>query len=255
MKEAPPRTMATGESPNPYLSIVIPAYNEGRRLGPALSQIRDYIERSGLRAEVVVVDDGSSDDTSEVAAAFDPGPMELRLIHNRINRGKGYSVRRGMRRASGEVLLMSDADQSTPLWELERALPLLAEGADVVIGSRDMPDSVISEHQVWYRKLLGQLLRWMRRHVMLPEIRDTQCGFKLFTRRAGKDIFSRLVDEGFAFDCEVLLLARGLGYDIREIGVTWCNDPDSRVHPFRDPVKMFFSLLKIRWRLRGGVKP
>ena len=243
--------MAKSELPHPFLSIVIPAYNESRRLGPALRQIRDYAERKGLDAELIVVDDGSSDATIGVAEDFDAGPLGVQLLRNRINRGKGYSVRRGMRRARGRVLLMTDADQSTPIWEIEKVLPFLDEGFDVVIGSRDMDESDISEHQPWYRHILGLALRGLRRRVMLGDIRDTQCGFKAFTREAGKRIFAELRDEGFAFDCEVLLLARKMGYRIKEVGVAWCNDPDSRVHPIRDPFKMIASLVKIRWRLRG----
>ena len=235
----------------PFLSIVVPAFNEARRLGPALRQIRAYVERKAVDAELIVVDDGSSDATAEVVDGFDAGAIPVQLLRNRINRGKGYSVRRGMRRARGRILLMTDADQSTPIWEIEKALGFFDEGYDVVIGSRDMDESDISEHQPWYRRILGQALRGLRRRVMLGDIRDTQCGFKLFSREAGKRIFAELHDEGFAFDCEVLLLARKMGYRIKEVGVVWCNDPDSRVHPIRDPVKMFASLVKIRWRLRG----
>jgi len=234
----------------PFLSVIIPAFNESRRLAPGLKQLREYFERRGLRVEVIVVDDGSSDDTADVAAAFDPGPMSLLVLRNRINRGKGYSVRRGIRRARGDVLLMADADQSTPIWEIEKFLPLLAGDYDVVIGSRDVAESHITEAQSIVRRLLGWLLRRLRGAIMLKDISDTQCGFKAFTRKAGKEIFSRVRTERFAFDCEVLLLARKLGYRVREVGVVWCNDADSRVHAVRDPIEMLISLIKIRWRLR-----
>ena len=233
--------------------MVIPALNEGRRLRPALRQLRAYFERVEWTAELIVVDDGSSDDTAAVVEAFDPGPAELLLLRNRINRGKGYSVRRGMRRARGEVLLMTDADQSTPIWQIEAFLPLLEQGYGVVIGSRDVADSDITQHQTIVRRVLGHLLRWMRRLLMLRDIRDTQCGFKAFTREAGKRIFSMVRTDRFAFDCEVLLLAQKLGYPVAEIGVAWCNDPDSRVHPIRDPIEMLLSLVKIHWRHRHVV--
>lgn len=247
--------MAKSDQPHPYLSIIIPAYNEARRLAPALAQIRRYVERTNLRAEVVVVDDGSSDGTAGVARRFDPGPLALRVLVNETNRGKGYSVRRGMGEAGGEVLLMTDADQSTPIWEIEKALPHLRAGYDVVIGSRDMPDSQISEAQPWYRRLLGAALRFFRGRVMLKGIRDTQCGFKLFTRRAGRRIFERVTTNRFAFDCEVLLLACKLGFRVKEIGVVWCNDADTRVRLIRDSARMLLSLLRIRWRMRGVRMP
>ena len=241
--------MAKSDQPHPYLSIIIPAYNEARRLAPALAQIRRYAERTNLRAEVVVVDDGSSDGTAGVARRFDPGPLALRVLVNETNRGKGYSVRRGMGEAGGEVLLMTDADQSTPIWEIEKALPYLNIGYDVVIGSRDMRESEVT-HQPPLRWLMGKLLRFFRGHLMLRDISDTQCGFKCFARRAGKHIFAGQRIDGFAFDCEVLMLARHLGYRIKEIGVIWCDDRDSRVKPVRDSIRMLVSLIKIRWRFR-----
>ena len=247
--------MTKSHRPPPYLSIIIPAFNENRRLPLALKQIREYVERAGLQVEVIVVDDGSSDGTAEGAARFDHGSMPLTVLRNRINRGKGYSVRRGVRRAKGEVLLMTDADQSTPIWEIEKALPHLRAGYDVVIGSRDMPDSQISEAQPWYRRLLGAALRFFRGRVMLKGIRDTQCGFKLFTRRAGRRIFERVTTNRFAFDCEVLLLACKLGFRVKEIGVVWCNDADTRVRLIRDSARMLLSLLRIRWRMRGVRMP
>ena len=242
--------MTKAKPPRPFLSIIIPAFNESARLGSALKQIHDYVERTKLRAELIVVDDGSSDATSRAVEQFRPVALPVLLLRNRINRGKGYSVRRGVRRAKGDVLLMTDADQSTPIWEIEKILPFLERGYEVVIGSRDMHESHITEHQPWHRLMLGQILRGLRRRIMLADICDTQCGFKLFTNAAGKRIFADLRTEGFAFDCEVLLLARKMGYAIKEVGVVWCNDPDSRVHPIRDPIKMLGSLLKIRWRLR-----
>ena len=242
--------MTRADSAEPLLSIVIPAYNEGRRLGPALAQIREYLERTGTTAEIIVVDDGSTDDTAEVAERFDPGAIPLRVFRNDGNRGKGYSVRRGFLAAAGKLLLMTDADQSTPLWEIEKLTPHLEAGCKVVIGSRELPDSEVSPPQGWPRRVLGKLLRLVRGWIMLHDIRDTQCGFKCFTREAGRRIFARLKTRRFAFDCEALLLARKLGYRICEVGVVWCNDRDSRVRLVRDSLEMIVSLVRIRWRLR-----
>lgn len=242
--------MVNGQATSPYLSIVIPAYNEGGRLGRALAQVRDYVERRRADAEVIVVDDGSSDDTAAVVQRFDAQGMPLRLLRNEVNRGKGYSVRRGMLEARGQVLLMTDADQSTPIWELEKLLPHVRCGCQVVIGSRDMPDSLVSVEQGFCRRMMGKALRVVRGWIMLRDIRDTQCGFKLFTRQAAREIFARQAIDGFAFDCEVLLLARKLGCCIKEVGVVWCNDPDSRVRPIRDSLGMMASLIRLRWRYR-----
>jgi len=242
--------MTEAEAPKPRLSIIIPAYNESRRLPLALEQIRQYLRASGLTAEVLVVDDGSADGTAEKVEAFDAGDMPLRLLRNDGNRGKGYSVRRGMLEADGQLLLMTDADQSTPLYEIEKLFPFVEDGCDVVIGSRDLPDSEIVA-QPLMRRFMGRALRWLRGRLMLADISDTQCGFKLFTRRAARAIFQRARTNGFAFDCEALLLARKLGYRVKEVGVVWCNDPDSRVRPVRDSCRMLASLVAIRWRLRG----
>jgi len=204
-----------------------------------------------MTVEIIIVDDGSTDDTAGVARAFDPGVLTVRLIRNRVNRGKGYSVRRGMRKARGAMMLMTDTDQSTPIYELAKLMPHLSDGYDVVIGSRDLVKSLITRRQPLHRHAMGLLMRALRRRLMLPDIKDTQCGFKLFSRHAARDIFRRVREDGFAFDCEALLLARKLGYRIKEVGVLWRNNPDSRVRPVRDSFAMLAGLVRIRWRLDG----
>lgn len=227
----------------------MPAFNEDRRLGFALEQLKRHFESSPMTVEIIIVDDGSTDDTVGVARAFDPGPLTIRLIRNRVNRGKGYSVRRGMRKAAGRMMLMTDTDQSTPIYELAKVMPFLSDGYDVVIGSRDVDESEITRRQPRYRHGMGLLMRGLRRRLMLRDIKDTQCGFKLFSHRAGKDIFRRVREDGFSFDCEALLLARKMGYRIKEVGVLWCNDPDSRVRAVRDSIRMVIGLVRIRCRL------
>jgi len=243
--------MTNSDTPEPQLSIVMPAFNEDRRLGPALDQLKRHFESSPMTVEIIIVDDGSTDDTAGVARRFEPGVMTVRLIRNRVNRGKGYSVRRGMRKASGAMILMTDTDQSTPIYELARVAPFLSEGYDVVIGSRDLDESQITQRQPRHRHGMGLLMRGLRRKLMLRDIRDTQCGFKLFSRRAAKAIFRRVREEGFPFDCEALMLARKMGYRIKEVGVVWCNDPDSRVRPVRDSIRMVIGLVRILCRMRG----
>jgi dolichyl-phosphate beta-glucosyltransferase len=241
----------------PALSIVIPAFNEAGRIGSTLAAITacPAIERS--RVEILVVDDGSSDATAERAFAFAAGlesdashACSIRVISGEEHRGKGHAVRRGMLSARGEVILMCDADLSTPLDQIDRLRPWLDGGYDVVIGSRRMDDSILDPPQPRSRRVMDAVFRAIRTRCVLPEIRDTQCGFKCFTRDAARAIFTRAVEDGFVFDCEVLALARRLGHRIKEVGVLWKNDPDSRVRPVRDSVAMLIGLWRIREMLR-----
>lgn len=233
------------------LSIVIPAYNEANRLSPTLREIDKYIGGFDYQVELIVVNDGSEDKTSDVVLSFAPESrnLKVRLLENVGNRGKGYSVKRGVLESVGEIVLMADADNSTPITEYDKLAPWLDRGYDVVIGSRDMPDSVLDPPQPWWRKVGGGIFRRMRRAMLLSHIKDTQCGFKCFTRKAGRAIFTQVIVDGFAFDCEVLALAEKLDFKVREVGVYWVNNDDSRVRPVRDFMKALKSLSQIRKRM------
>jgi dolichyl-phosphate beta-glucosyltransferase len=233
----------------PYLSVVIPAYNEERRLPFSLQRVRDYLEGKAESYEVVVVDDGSTDNT--VGCVRDFGSSRVTLLSNDVNRGKGYSVRRGMLLARGEYRLMCDADLSTPIEETERLLAALKAGADVAIGSRAATGARIEQHQPWYRENLGRLFNFAVRMVALSGISDTQCGFKLFTGCVAEDIFTRAKVAGFSFDVEALFLARRAGYRIVEIPVVWRNDAATRVTPLKG-AGAFLDLLRIRLAARLG---
>ena len=236
----------------PSLSIVIPAYNEQHRLVPTLETLRAYAGEHGQRWEVIVVDDGSGDDTAKVALGLDPGPLQIQVLSNPGNRGKGYSVRRGMLEARGRRMLMCDADLSMPIEQLPKLVAALDAGSDVAIASRDMPDSVLDPPQPWTRRVIGTAFRLIRSGLLLSGIRDSQCGFKCFERHVARQVFAAQRLDGFAFDCEVLALVQRLGYSIAEIGVTWRNDRDSRVK-LTDPIAMLLSLLAVRWRLRKRI--
>lgn len=233
----------------PLLSIVIPALNEAGLLGDTLKRVRAYAAASGRPCEVVVADDGSTDGTADIVRGWPPAPLTVRLLVNPVNRGKGYSVGRGMLDATGAIVLMCDADLSTPIEEVEKLLPWLDQGYDVVIGSRDLPDSRLDPPQPLLRRLMAWTFRALRRRMLLPELRDTQCGFKLFTQSAARAVFSQLTVDGWLFDCEALGLAQRLGHRIKEIGVIWRNRPHSRVKPAREALNALPTLLRIRRRL------
>jgi dolichyl-phosphate beta-glucosyltransferase len=211
----------------PYLSVVIPAYNESGRLPQSLRRIHAFLSAWRRSYEVVVVDDGSADGTAR--GARESGVPGLTVLQNERNRGKGYSVRRGMLAARGDHRLMTDADLSTPIEELDRLLAAQDEGFDVVIGSRALPGAHIEVHQPWYRENMGRVFNLLVRALAVPGLHDTQCGFKLFTARAADEVFAAGRLDGFSFDVEALFLARRRGYRIAELPVTWRNDAATRV--------------------------
>jgi dolichyl-phosphate beta-glucosyltransferase len=234
------------------LSIVIPAFNEDERLPASLGAVSAYLAArpSAPRVEVLVVDDGSSDATA--SRAEDAGRrhgLDLRVLRLPKNRGKGFAVRTGCLEAAGRLILVSDADFSTPIYELEK---LASANAPVAIGSRAVDESLVKERQSLGRRTMGKLFNRIARLLLVPGIRDTQCGFKLFTREAARAIFGRARVDRFAFDVEALLLARQLGYAIAEVPVLWFNSADSRVTLFGG-AQAYLELFRIRRRLRAGI--
>ncbi len=232
-----------------HLSLVIPAYNEAARLGPTLACAQAYLAQQPYTSEVVVVDDGSTDDTGAVARASGG----VRVLRHAPNRGKGYAVRAGLLAAQGEYRCYYDADGSTPITCLDRVWPRFASGADVVIGSRALADSDVAVHQAWYREQMGKTFNRLLRLLALTPFIDTQCGFKVFRANAAEAICARQTIERFSFDVELLYIARLQGWRVQEVPVVWRNDPDTRVHALRDSLRMFLDVLRIRsnaWRGR-----
>lgn len=232
-----------------FLSVIIPAYNEEKRLPPTLERISAYLKAKGFTYEILVVDDGSRDRTAQVAEKYKLKEPQVKVLKNPKNMGKGYAVRHGMLKGKGKYLLFTDSDLSTPIEEFDAFLPQLEKGYDVVIGSRALKESVIKVSQPWYRVFMGKTFNLIVRLMFWTRIKDTQCGFKCFTRQAAREVFTRQTVWGFGFDVEVLFIARKLGYKICEYPVEWTNSPDTRVHALKDSVKMFWELLKIRWGL------
>lgn len=235
-------------SSRPELSIVIPAFNEERRLARSLELIRAFIASRHIRAEVLVVDDGSTDDTAKVVERSQVHFPELQLVSNGRNRGKGFSVRHGMLTAKGEIGLFTDADLSAPIEEADKLLAVLREGAfDGAIGSRAINRGMIDVHQSLSRELAGQVYNGIVRCIAGLPFRDTQCGFKAFCLDKAREIFEQQRTHGFGFDPEILLLAQKKGLRIAEIPVHWAHDPASKVNVVLDSVRMLRDLIAIRW--------
>ncbi len=230
------------------LSIVIPAYNEETRIGLTLIRTLDYVQAHRPTAELIVVDDGSRDRTANVVEDLARRNPRIRLIRLPHNMGKGAAVRAGMLAAQGELVLFMDADLSTPIEEVQKLSLHIADGADVVIGSRGLSDSDIRMRQPLPRELMGRGFNLIVRSLLMGGFRDTQCGFKLWTAHAAREVFSRLTLDGFSFDVEALLLAKSLGLRIVEVPVVWYHAPNSKVSPVTDASRMFVDLVKLKLR-------
>ncbi|MFN3652106.1 MAG: dolichyl-phosphate beta-glucosyltransferase [Armatimonadota bacterium] len=241
--------------PSPQLSLIFPCYNEEGRLPASLARAREYLDGAGYSYEILVVDDGSADRTAEVAQAAAGGDPRVRVLRYEENQGKGFAVAYGARRALGQWVLFSDADLSTPLEELEKFLPYLEQGYDVVIGSRALAQSNLRVRQPWWRERAGRVMnRCIRLLGGLP-YPDTQCGFKLFTRRAAQQIFPCLTVRRWMFDVEVLVIAQKADLRVIDLPVTWSNSGESRVRLSHAP-GVFGELFHIRWHwLRRTPEP
>lgn len=235
----------------PHLSVVFPAYNEARRLPPTLVTVMDWLGRQEFTSEIVITDDGSTDGTADAARAT-LGDFPHRILTHEVNRGKGAGLRTGMLAAQGAFVLFSDADLSTPIEEAERFLPLHAEGVAVVIGTRKARGAQVIRHQHPVRENMGRVYTWLSNVLICPGVTDFTCGFKSFSAEACRAIFSRLHEDGWAYDTEVLYLARRLGYAVREVPVSWTNDPSTRVNLLRDTVGSALGLVRIRARAVRG---
>lgn len=237
----------------PHLSVVVPAYNEERRLGATLDRIAGYLDERGLQAEILVVDDGSIDGTARIADENLRG-RRGRLVRNPGNRGKGYSVRRGVLEASGRWVLLTDADLSSPIEEHEvLAAAVREKDLDVAIGSRAIDPGKVEIRQNFIRQTMGKTFNFAIRAMTGLPFRDTQCGFKLMDLSRVRPIFETMVVDRFAFDVEFLFLSMRFGLSVAEIPVVWRNAPGSKVSVFRDPLNMLTDVARVRWRFRRGL--
>ncbi len=236
---------------DPYLSVVIPAYNESARLPPTLDVVTAWLREQDFTSEIVVVDDGSTDDTAGIARQT-LGEFPHQCITHEQNRGKGAGLKTGMVAARGEFVLFTDADLSTPIEEASRFLELHAQGQPIVIGTRKSKGAQVTRRQAALRERMGRVYTWLSNVMICPGVSDFTCGFKSFSRESSQAIFSRLREAGWAYDTEVLYLSRRLGYSVQEVPVRWANDPSSRVNLLRDSVGSALGLVRIRTRALFG---
>ena len=233
-------------------SFVIPAYNEGVRLRPTLHALIRHIQEQNWDAEILVVNDGSTDDTAQIVREYGKAHPQVLLVENPGNRGKGFSVRNGMLHAHGDICLFSDADLSSPITEAQKLFDAIAHGADIAIGSRWLRAELQTERQPLYRQAFGRIYNLVLRVFLGLRFADTQCGFKAFRRDAAQRIFPLQRIERWGFDPEILFIALHRGYNIKEVPVTWGHDERSRISYLRDGIKMLEEIAIIRWNaLRG----
>ncbi len=239
----------------PYLSVIIPAYKEGERIGRTLLEVEKYLNGQNYDYEVIIIVDGSKDNTAEVARNYSSQVRNLRVIDNPENHGKGYVVRQGLLEARGKYRLFMDADGSTSITHLDKFMPEFKKGFDVIIGSRDIEGAFIQIHQPKYKEILGDLGNWAIRIILgLWAYPDTQCGFKIMTQKAAEEIASRMVVDRFGFDFELIILAHKLGFKVKQMPVRWLNEEGSTVTLLgpNGYLQVFIDLLKTKWRLLTG---
>ncbi len=251
-----PESASAASPPRPELSIVVPAFNEAGAIAALFAAYREFEAQQDIAAELVIVDDGSTDGTRDAAsverdALPDPAARErVRLLRSSQNRGKGFALRTGVLAARGAQILTCDADLSARFDQVSRLAARLDEGADIAIGSRDLPDSTLDPPQPVVRRFAASAFRALRRRVLLPRIRDTQCGFKLFTADAANEVYSRCREDGWLTDCEALAIADALGFSISEVAIRWRAAAVSRVRVLPTALTALPTLLRIRGRWR-----
>lgn len=235
-----------------YLSVIIPAYNEEKRISRTIEDIENYLKNQNFESEIIIVSDGSTDKTVEVVKSFSNKFKNLKIIDYKENKGKGFGVREGILKAQGEFRIFTDADNSTPISEIEKFWKEFEMGADIVIGSREIKGAILDPPQPLFRRFVGECFKFLRKIIIgLWEIQDTQCGFKCFKKETVERVFPKCKIDRFAFDPEILILAKKAGYKIKEVPIYWRNDLMSKVK-IKSIFKMAIDLIKIRLNLILG---
>ena len=233
-------------------SFIIPAYNESSRIRPTLDELLRYSHDRGWDVEILLVDDGSRDDTAQIVREYGRAHQQILLVENPGNRGKGFSVRNGMLHARGDICLFTDADLSSPISEAPKLFDAISAGADIAIGSRWLRPDLQTDRQPLYRQAFGRIFNVVLRVFLGLNFADTQCGFKAFRREAAQRIFPLQKIERWGFDPEILFLARRMNFTVKEVPVVWAHNEGTRLHPFRDGFRMFLEVLRIRWNSISG---
>lgn len=239
----------------PRISLVIPSRNESERLPGTIAAVRTFLDTFPQDTEVVIVVEKSTDNTAQLAEAVAAEDPRFRAICNPVARGKGYAVKTGMMAAKGEIVYFMDADLSVPLVSVGEFLPFFDQGADVVFGSRQHPESVIARSQPFLRVFYGRAFNLCLRILGATSFKDTQCGFKAFRREAAQRIFPKVTLNGFGFDVEVMALAEALGYRIVERPVVWSDAPGSKVRALRDGSSAFYEAVLAAWKAQRENRP
>mgnify|MGYP001558238767 CR=1 FL=1 len=236
-----------------FISVIIPVFNEEKRILPAIRNVSGYLAKHFHGFEIIIVDDGSRDNTIAKVEPLMSNNGSLTLLKNKKNMGKGFSIRRGVLASSGDFILTTDADLSTPIEEIEKLFYWINNGFDIAIGSRGLKESEIAVRQPWHRETMGKIFNLIVKAIVIKGIKDTQCGFKLFKSKTAKEIFTKSVINGFSFDVEILFIATKLGGKIKEVPIRWLNSPHSSVKIARDPFIMFTDLFRIRLNYLKGI--
>lgn len=234
-----------------HLSVIIPAYNEAKRLPATLKDVLAFLAKQTYTWEVLVIDDGSTDNTADMVRAVSISHPQVKLLQYGGNRGKGYAVRFGMTRAKGNYRLFMDADNATTIDHFSKFFPYFSQGFDVVIGSRDVKGADIKVHQAWWKEKLGDLGNIWIQFWAVPGIKDTQAGFKIFSAKSASEVFPVLTIDRWGFDVEALAVARHLGYKISEQPIRWVNDPDSKVSP-KAYAQVLKEVVQVRLNMMAG---
>jgi dolichyl-phosphate beta-glucosyltransferase len=245
------RVTINNQQPPFFLSIIIPAYNEEARLPHTLPEVINFVDAQDYKIEVLVVDDGSSDRTSEIVKEFATKFDYIQLLQPGRG-GKGHATKTGMLRSKGEYAFLCDADLAMPITELPKFLPPHENGYQVAIGSRE-GEGAVRYHEPAYRHLMGRVFNWLVKILTVPGFEDTQCGFKCFHRSVVHDLFSKQTINGFGFDVEVLYIAQKRGYNIIEVPIHWYYQSESKVHPIKDTIRMVRDMLTVRRNDRLGL--
>ncbi|MBN2407376.1 MAG: glycosyltransferase family 2 protein [Elusimicrobia bacterium] len=229
-----------------FLSVIVPAYNEGTQIGGNIAGLTGYLDARGYAFEIIIVDDGSTDSTGDIISGISKYDSRIKLIINSRNKGKGYSTKKGIMAAAGRFILFTDADCQIYFEELEKFIELIASGCDIVIASRLLPGAELHGRQSLFRAFSRKVLSFLVKSFLMPDITDSQCGFKCFSRQVAETVFRKQTITGFGFDIEILYIAYKAGYNIKEVPISWKSSKTTKVRLIPDSIGVLKDIIKIK---------